>query len=716
MRQILFTLTLLTCIHCGAAAQTCNWQGIDSNWNNVANWSCGRVPGVADTVVIGGGFVHYPRLDGSIAVNDTISVNFYVFAPVLYKCRKLTVLNGAAICFTSGQLLCAGSCSFSGTMWGGGITAYGGFGTIDGSIGVANLSLNGAALYEGAGLTVRYFFVFFPSVGVINSYIEGKSGITGAENNSPPFGSINGSTFEGAMNMYGTMTGSGNLVRLREKDGGAFLTFPQCLGSCSSGSGPMRFNIQNDSPADDTVAVQLWYDAFLQGNVVFNTNNDCGIMRFKKSAYDNNYGGGFPPGSPYAAFDTIVIQGNVTIANKGNIIFDNPYKISGTITLNGGHIIKAWKGAVNTFPPGDTLRCPVNFGEGILNLAGGKLFTEATITNDSIINASATNYIVTLPPNGKLKRNVRNFPRLFPVGTSTSFNPATLINSGAFDAYSIQVQQGVYANGTSGALFNNKVVDRTWFIDEQTPGGSNVDLTVQWNAADELSAFVRSNCNLAHYNGSYWEGGISAAASGTDPFTLSRNGLTSFSPFSVGRQGVLASDCNNFTGTSTAAGIVLRWQLVPDGQQHQYFLQRSSDGVNFTNISKIEAGQGSYSFTDKAYTNGANYYRIMQTTTNNAAQQLCRVIEVAGRRNQSVVNLMGNPAGNHLLLSISSLSNQQVYFEIIGADGRKAGNWMYNVPKGNSSLKLPVSKLLPGIYLLKITGHDVQTVVRFVKE
>jgi hypothetical protein len=715
MRQVLFTIILFTCFGSVAKAQTCNWQGIDSNWNNPANWSCGRVPGVADTVVIGGGLVQYPRLDGSIAVNDTSSVNYYVFAPILYKCRKLTVLSGASLRFTSGQLLCAGECVFSGTMWGGGITAYGGFGTIDGSIGAANLSVSGAALYQGAGLMVRYFFVFFPSVGVFNSYIEGKSGVIGAENNSPPFGSITGSTFAGAMNINGTMTGSGNLMRLREKDGGSFLTFPQCLGNCSMGSGPMRFSIQNDSPADDTVAVQLWYGTSLQGNVVFNTNNDCGIMRFRKSAFDNAYGGGFTPGSASAIADTILIQGNVTIANKGNIIFDNPYKITGTITLNGGHIIKAWKGAVNTFPPGDTLRCPVNFGYGILNLAGGKLFAETTISNDSIINASATNYIVTLPPNGKLKRNVSNFPRLFPVGTSTSYNPATLINSGTGDAYSIQVQQGVYANGTSGALFTNKVVDRTWYINEQTPSGSNVELTVQWNAVDELPAFVRSNCNLAHYNGSYWEGGISTAASGTDPFTLSRSGLTSFSPFSVGRQGVLASDCQNFTATSTANGIVLRWQLVPDGQQHQYFLQHSNDGINFTNINKIEAGQSINSFTDKAYSNGANYYRIIQVTANAPAQQLCRIIEVTGRRNQTAVNLLGNPIGNNLLLSISSLMNQQLTVEIIGADGSRAGNWIQIVPRGNSSFKLPINKLTPGIYLLKVVGQDMQTVIRFIK-
>jgi hypothetical protein len=161
---------------------------------------------------------------------------------------------------------------------------------------------------------------------------------------------------------------------------------------------------------------------------------------------------------------------------------------------------------------------------------------------------------------------------------------------------------------------------------------------------------------------------------------------------------------------------VLRWQLVPDGQPHQYILQRSNDGVNFTDITKIDAGAGGNSFTDKAYSNGANYYRIMQTNTNAATQQLCRIIEVSGRRNQSLVSLLGNPVGNNLLLSISSLLNQQLSIEIVGADGRRAGNWLQNVPKGNSVLKLPVNKLMPGIYLLKVVGQDMQMVMRFVKE
>jgi hypothetical protein len=701
MRQLLFTFTLLMAFAGSAAAQTCNWQGIDSNWNNPANWSCGHVPDVLDTVMVGGGFVHYPKLTGNLTIGD--------YDPGAYKCKKFTLAAGASLSFAAGLIQTAGGCTINGTIWGGGIEAYGGIFYPN-----SRLILNGASLNLGARLEVKYFFTGNNFVTVTNSYIDGGGGINSTEQTSPHFGDINGSTFAGGMNMVGSMSGGNNLVRLRKKNSGAFATYYECLGQCTYGSGAMGFTIQNDTPQDDTVTVQLGPFVTLAGNIVFNTSNPCGIMRLKIRPYDNAYGGDFPPVFGSLITDTILIQGNLTIANKGNVIFNNPYKITGTITLNGGRIIKAWKGAVNTFPPGDTLRCPVDFGLGTINLVGGKLYAENTISSDSIINASPTNYIVTLPPSGKLKRNVRNFPRLFPIGTITSYNPATLTNSGIGDAYSVQVQQGVYANGNSGALFTNKVVDRTWYIDEQTPGGSNVDVAVQWNAAEELPAFVRSNCNLAHYNGSYWEGGLSGAASGSDPFTFSRSGLTSFSPFSVGRQGVLASDCQNFTGVSRTEGIVLRWQLVPDGQQHQYFLQRSSDGVHFTDISKMESS--SDGFTDKTYNNGTNYYRIMQTNTANATVQLCRVIQVAASRSQSVVNLLGNPVGNNLMLNVNSLMNQQLAIEIVGADGRRADNWLQNVPNGNSNLKLPVSKLTPGIYLLKITGQDIQTVIRFVKE
>jgi hypothetical protein len=709
MKRILFLSVFFAFSGSMIKAQNCNWQGIDSNWNNPANWSCGRVPGVADTVVVGSGLVHYPKLNGSLGVLDYAAI-------AAFKCKKFTLASGASLSFTAGLLQTAGVCDINGTVWGGGIEAYGGFNYPN-----SRLTLNGASLYGGTGLYVFYFFPGISFVTVTNSYIEGGGSVNSTEPTSPHYGNINGSTFVGNMYMSGSMSGGNNLVRLRGTPGpynpfdGSFLTFAECLGQCTYGSGEMGFSVQNDTPQDDTVTVQLGPGVSLRGNIVFNTNNPCGIMRIRRRASDDAYAGSLPPYFGASLTDTILIQGNLTIANKGYVIFNDPYKITGTITLNGGRIIKAWKGAVNTFPPGDTLRCPLNFGLGTINLSAGKLYTERTITADSFSNVSASNYMVTTAPLGKLKQSVKLYPKLFPVGNNASYTPAVLKNTNSFESFSVQVQQGVYSNGSSGAQFTNKVVDRTWFIDKQWPGSSNTDLTLQWNAADELPGFVRSNCNLAHYNGSYWEGGVSTVASGADPYTITRTGLTSFSPFSVGRQGVLASDCHNFTGASTANGIVLRWQLVPDGQQHQYFLQRSSDGVNFINISRIETGSGSYSFIDKAYSNGANYYRIMQTTANAPAQQLCRIIEVAGKRNQSIVNLLGNPVGNSLQLSISSLFNQQVSFEIIGADGRRAGNWVQTVPNGTNTITLPVNKLAPGIYLLKVVGQDVQSVSRFMK-
>ncbi|GAB1396218.1 hypothetical protein MASR1M65_09950 [Saprospiraceae bacterium] len=117
---------------------------------------------------------------------------------------------------------------------------------------------------------------------------------------------------------------------------------------------------------------------------------------------------------------------------------------------------------------------------------------------------------------GVLKRTVGNADVSCPVGNA-AYNPAILKNAGTSDIYSLRVADDVFTNGDSGPALTEKVVDRTWYITEANTGGSNVEATFQWAASDELSGFVRSLCNVAHYTGGTWNEGTNGAASGSGP-------------------------------------------------------------------------------------------------------------------------------------------------------------------------------------------------------
>ncbi|RYZ59029.1 MAG: hypothetical protein EOO14_08920, partial [Chitinophagaceae bacterium] len=122
-----------------------------------------------------------------------------------------------------------------------------------------------------------------------------------------------------------------------------------------------------------------------------------------------------------------------------------------------------------------------------------------TVT-DSLLNFSPARYIVTNGTGSLRRSNIGNKETIFPVGTSlTSYNPATLTNTGAADQIRVRVQPSVFTAGTSGTAVADKAVNRTWLVEEDVPGGSNVTLTVQWNAADELPGFSRTAAILSHF-------------------------------------------------------------------------------------------------------------------------------------------------------------------------------------------------------------------------
>jgi|GEM_PF-1182517 len=124
---------------------------------------------------------------------------------------------------------------------------------------------------------------------------------------------------------------------------------------------------------------------------------------------------------------------------------------------------------------------------------------------------------------------------LFPIGPSTStYAPVTVKNTGTTDDLSVRVSAGVLSAGTGGTAITSDVVNHTWHVGESTPGGSQLEMTLQWDGATELTGFGRTVSFIAHHTGSEWEQvALLNAAVGSNPYTLSANEISDLSPFIV---------------------------------------------------------------------------------------------------------------------------------------------------------------------------------------
>ena len=234
--------------------------------------------------------------------------------------------------------------------------------------------------------------------------------------------------------------------------------------------------------------------------------------------------------------------------------------ITDEVTIPAGQNVNV---SSNAYAKNAMINGNVNLVTGNLDLYGYALMNNnAKITlntndlnlkgaNSSLVGSS-TSHVVT-NGTGKVtieKMNASRGTVLLPIGTGTSFHETGILNNGTSDTFSVRVENGVasnYVGETQGTAITEKAVNTTWHIGESTPGGSDVALTFRWNASQELPNFNRNTAKMGHYNGSGWDM-LTSSLSGSGPYTLQTNNVSSFSPFIVVNEELLSS--NQFENTN----------------------------------------------------------------------------------------------------------------------------------------------------------------------
>ncbi|MCD4736354.1 MAG: hypothetical protein K8R53_09940, partial [Bacteroidales bacterium] len=244
------------------------------------------------------------------------------------------------------------------------------------------------------------------------------------------------------------------------------------------------------------------------------------------------------------------IKAGGTLTNNGTIDMENNLTNNGTPSLGSGTVTLAGSGTqiitgssvseFGTLQTGNDVELETDITVNqLLDLGSGKIDVQAhNLSLDpsgNISGHSSTSYIIT-DSTGRLIREVDNLVVEFPVGTSATYVPVILNNSGTVDTFKVNVFPDVLDDGLTGSTIPeiDNSVNMTWNIEEQTTGGSDLSVTVQWNATDEGSSFDRDRCGMARHNGTSWEKENEGPASGSGPYTRTSTGITSLSAFAVG--------------------------------------------------------------------------------------------------------------------------------------------------------------------------------------
>lgn len=264
---------------------------------------------------------------------------------------------------------------------------------------------------------------------------------------------------------------------------------------------------------------------------------------------------------------TLVIEGSYTSTNaSATLDIDGDVILKGNFVNNGGSISSGSLGQL-TFNGGSaqeitgsqstTFYCDVEVDNAAgvaltataapganqaldksLILTAGKVTLnnfDLTLSNEGVVTPSSLKYIVT-NGTGQLKAPlVTSTPYIFPVGTTTTYNPVILNDDGAGDTY------GVNFAGTApaGWTTNDHAVDGAWTVTEAALGGADLTLTPGWATGNEETSFDRTDCavGVTTDNGVTIAWDASSAATGPDAngtYAQSGAGFTTVGQFVVG--------------------------------------------------------------------------------------------------------------------------------------------------------------------------------------
>ncbi|HRP32484.1 MAG TPA: CARDB domain-containing protein, partial [Agriterribacter sp.] len=347
---------------------------------------------------------------------------------------------------------------------------------------------------------------------------------------------------------------------------------------------------------------------------------------------------------------------------------------------------------------------------------GGKLLLgdfDLTV-NGSILNADSISHFIVTNGTGKLKLANNNTENVFPVATDTSHgNFLKIGNTGTPDNFSVRVAPFVLQSGNSGDTVRTGNVNRTWFIDEQTPGGSNATITFNWKDDDEQPSFDRLQSSVAHFVAGWQVSPIQAAVVGQPEwYSKSQSGYTGFSPFVINSiNSALPLTLLKFEVKAERSNAQIKWTTTAEVNTAHFEVEHSIDGNRFETIGTVmtanSAGTHQYAYTHLSLSGGTHYYRLKMVDRDGRYRYSS--IQRITINTALQIGAYPNPASQQI--TISGLQPEGTV-QLMTISGSLLGQWK----PGSNTLKISLSGYTNGIYIVRYHYKGTIQQIKVIKE
>lgn len=172
----------------------------------------------------------------------------------------------------------------------------------------------------------------------------------------------------------------------------------------------------------------------------------------------------------------------------------------------------------------------------------------------------------------------------------------------------------------------------------------------------------------------------------------------------------------SFTAQPQSGSVALKWQTSAENDANYFSLERSGDGINFTELT-LEPAQGNpnagheYAYTDYSPNPDKNYYRLKIVSQNGAAAYSW-VVAAPFAANGNGLVLFPNPSdGRSISLRVNAPNGAMYTVDVYNDQGMRVRRASSPAPQ----LLLQFSPALPpGVYVAKVSAPGYSTMGSFL--
>ena len=425
---------------------------------------------------------------------------------------------------------------------------------------------------------------------------------------------------------------------------------------------------------------------------------------------------GFPSGSLTQVYsgDYSTVLGNNLFTFSTPFIWDGTSNVLVNMCFDNGAIVSSYDYLDGTQTP---------LGAGIRATSWSSGGANSGCTSSASYVSDARPSMIFAASNGNPVETILNNNRSEYVSTNGLYyiyNGSNIINSINNATANLGcVNSSIFAAGNSWSAFQSgEVSQKIIQITPTTNTGSSSTIGLYYTLA-ELGGKLPSSLKIAETSAAtLGMANSSNTIISTTSFETFGSGylftgnFSSFSKFFlIDNNVVLPVDLTSFSGLlNSQQHNLLQWRTANEYNLRDFEVQRSYDGVSFTAIGLVKPVQtagtvNDYNFIDVAIANPNNFYRL-KMINNDGKFKMSDVILINNNKFPKFVELLENPATNHISILINNTNKENVAVKLFNSVGQLVKNWESGKINGTVSLPLNSIKIIAGLYTLQVIAGD----------